>query len=133
MIAAKRYSNGKTNNLKMNDAIYKLRRQVIDYIYEAKEVVELPRITVRITDNHKTMLGCATLEKDILWITERAINEGWDLRSIVYHEIAHAVFGTKHDENCRLMKACQDPNDSSPSKRMSKLEAQTILKELVKS
>jgi hypothetical protein len=35
-------------NYKMNDEVYKLRRQVIDLIYEVKSVYDIPRIYVRI-------------------------------------------------------------------------------------
>lgn len=105
-----RYTTRKAKNLRMDDGVYKLRREVMGYIYEAKEVVELPRITVRVTENHKTMLGCAKISGNVLWITERAITE-WDLRPIVYHEIGHAVFGAEHDEKCPLMKATQNQKE----------------------
>ena len=116
-----------TKNLKMDDKVYKLRRQVIDLIYEAKEVVDLPRITVRVTDDHKTMLACATLSKNVMWVTTRVLKGSWDLRMVIYHEIAHAVYGTQHDENCKLMKA-----NLNKTERMSKKQAQKILKGLVK-
>ena len=118
--------NGKTRNFKMDDEVYKLRRQVIEYIYEAKEVVDLPRITVRITENHATMLGCARLYKNILWITQRAISN-YNLRAIVYHEIAHAVFGAKHNEKCPLMKPVHFESD-----KMTKNEAQQALLKTIK-
>ena len=100
----------KIKNFKMNDAVYKLRRQVIDLIYEAKRGgVNLPRIAVRIgeqTAKHKNVLGCAKISGNQMWITKDAINLGLDtLRNIVFHEIAHAVYGTKHDESCPLMSA----------------------------
>ena len=116
--------NGRTKNLKMDKRIYGLRREVMGYIYEAKEVVEMPRITVRITDNHESMLGCALMEKDVIWITERAIHE-YDLRSIVFHEIAHAVFGADHDEDCPLMKS-----SIKRTERLSKTKCQQILKKI---
>ena len=35
-----------------------------------------------------------------------AIDLGLDtLRNIVFHEIAHAVYGTEHDESCPLMQS----------------------------
>ena len=41
-----------------------------------------------------------------MWITKDAIDLGTDtLRNVVFHEIAHAVFNTKHDEKCPLMSA----------------------------
>jgi len=39
-------------NLKMDDKVYKLRRRVINLIYELKKIKpDLPRITVRITED----------------------------------------------------------------------------------
>jgi len=107
------YCNGKTKNLKMNDDTYKLRRQVINIIYDAKKMVfGIPRITVRITENHKSMLGCAKIKGNILWITKRAIKDytPTQLRAIVYHEILHAVYGIKHNENCPLMSSVINKN-----------------------
>ena len=100
----------KIKNFKMNDAVYKLRRQVIDLIYEAKRGgVNLPRIAVRVgeqTAKHKNVLGCAKISGNQMWITKDAIDLGLDtLRNIVFHEIAHAVYGTQHDESCPLMSA----------------------------
>lgn len=117
-------SNSKTKNLDMNDKVYKLRRAVMDFIYEAKEVVDLPRITVRITEDHETMLGCARLKENILWITKRAI-DSYDLRSVVYHEIAHAVYGAGHDVNCPLMKPSTDKQE-----KLTKAQCQKILKRI---
>ena len=101
----------KIKNFKMNDEVYKLRRQVIDLIYEAKRGgVNLPRIEVRVgeqsSSKHKNVLGCAKMSGNQMWITKDAIDLGLDtLRNIVFHEIAHAVFGTQYDESCPLMSA----------------------------
>ena len=95
----------------MNDEVYKLRRQVIDLIYEAKRGgVNLPRIEVRVgeqsSSKHKNALGCAKMSGNQMWITKDAIDLGLDtLRNIVFHEIAHAVYGTEHDESCPLMQS----------------------------
>ncbi len=98
-------------NFKMNDAVYKLRRQVIELIYEAKkEIKNLPRIEVRIGEarNHN-VLGVARLKDNKIWITKRAVDMSQDaLRNIVFHEIVHAVTGFKHDEKCPLMKSTMD-------------------------
>jgi len=99
----------KIKNFKMNNEVYKLRRQVIDLIYEAKRGgVNLPRIEVRVgeqsSSKHKNVLGCAKMSNNQMWITKDAIDLGSDiLRNIVFHEIAHAVYGTQHDESCPLM------------------------------
>ena len=61
-------------NFKMNDEVYKLRRQVINLIYEVKkEFLSFPRIEVRIGEarNHN-VLGVAKLSKKQIWITKRA-------------------------------------------------------------
>ena len=95
----------------MNDEVYKLRRQIIDLIYEAKNGgVNLPRIEVRVgeqsSSKHKNVLGCAKMSGNQMWITKDAIDLGSDiLRNIVFHEIAHAVYGTQHDESCPLMQS----------------------------
>jgi len=94
-------------NFKMNDAVYKLRRQVINLIYEAKkEIKDLPRIEVRIGEaRKKNVLGVAMLKDCKIWITDDAINMGDDaLRNVVFHEIVHAVTGFGHDDKCPLMK-----------------------------
>ena len=103
----KKMKTKQIKNFKMNDAVYKLRRKVIDLIYEVKsEIRSLPRIEVRIGEarNHRT-LGVAALKDLKIWITKDAIDLGHDaLRNIVFHEIVHAVSGFGHDEKCSLMQ-----------------------------
>ena len=98
-------------NFKMNDEVYKLRRQVINLIYEVKkEFLSFSRIEVRIGEarNHN-VLGVAKLSKKQIWITKRAVDMSQDaLRNIVYHEIVHAVTGFGHDDKCPLMKPTLD-------------------------
>ena len=96
------------NNLPMNKDTYALRTTVINLIREAKiGGAKLPWIGVRIgnqTSKHKNVLGCAKIKGNQMWITKDAIDLGSDiLRNIVFHEIAHAVYGTQHDESCPLM------------------------------
>lgn len=92
-------------NLQMDDEVYKLRRRVMDYIYEAKEVCNLPRITVRVVKNCGEVKGVARMRDNIIWIPEGAISEDeYDLRHIVYHELLHAVYGVGHVDTCELMK-----------------------------
>jgi len=100
----------KIKNKKMNPETYALKTQVVNLIREAKRGgARLPWIRVIIgdqTSNHKDVLGCAVIKGDKMWITEEAINLGTDtLRNIVFHEIAHAVYGTQHDESCPLMQS----------------------------
>ena len=100
----------KIKNFEMNSDVYKLRRQVIELIYEAKRGgVNLPRISVRIGEQklkNKNVLGVATMNGNQMWITKDAIDLGIDaLRNVVFHEIAHAVFNVQHDESCPLMQS----------------------------
>ena len=93
-------------NHKMNDFTYKLRRQVINILYEARNRgIKLPRVNVRIgesTHNYPNVLGVGGRLN--IWITEKAINRGDDyLCHVVLHEIGHAVFNLEHDSKCPLM------------------------------
>lgn len=101
---------GYAKNLKMSDEVYKLRRAVIDFIYEAKKVVELPRIDVRITEpnkgSHSNVLGLAYLNANVIYIPSNLIENGRlkpYFREVVAHEIVHAVTGFAHDNSCPLM------------------------------
>ena len=108
-------------NFKMNKEVYKLRRQVIDLIYQAKNYgINLPRINVRIgvpTKGNENTLGVGGGKS--IWITEKAINKSADyLRHVVFHEIGHAVFNLPHNEKCPLMASTL----SSPCTRTQALE-----------
>lgn len=84
----------------MNDEVYKLRRQVIAFIYEIKEIYpNLPRIDVRITDDHSGIAGCGRMGQNIIWITEGYVAS----RGLVYHEVLHAAFAQDHVKDCPLM------------------------------
>lgn len=102
-------------NKAMNPKTYQLRTEVMNYIYEAKELlnkhnISLPRITIRITDDHESILGMGRMGQNIIWISQRAVEESrFDLRSIVFHEILHAVFNINHDDSCPLMKPLHSP------------------------
>ena len=89
----------------MNDDVYKLRRQVIDMIYEIKKVYsDIPRIDVRIGKSKTCgVLGVARLNDNIIWIDDQSYKNDDYLRNVVYHEILHAIYGIDHDEKCPLM------------------------------
>ena len=93
----------KLNNLDMDARVYQLRRKVIDLIYEIKREVcpQLPRISVRVTETHPTIRGCARIGGHQIWITEQATRDK-DLRTVVYHEVLHSI-GVQHNANCPLM------------------------------
>ena len=94
-------------NKKMNNEVFKLRQKVMDIIYDLKKDLDLPRITVRITDNNGAILGVGTMnEKVAIWITDLAFSYSYKkLYHVVAHEIGHAVYKLEHDEDCPLMKA----------------------------
>lgn len=99
-------------NLSMDKKVYKLRRQVIDIIYEARELLDfsMPRIQIRISEatsiKHRETLGMASMEECEIWIPATTIDEGEKLlRHVVYHELCHAIWGIDHDKNCKLMTA----------------------------
>ena len=90
----------------MNDDTYKLRRQVINILYEAKRMgIKLPRINVRIGSpaaGHENTLGVGGSLN--IWITKKAIDGSYNyLLHVVLHELCHAVFNTDHNEKCKLM------------------------------
>jgi len=94
-------------NYQMNSDVYKLRKEVMNLIYEVKEVYDIPRIDVRIGESKNcNTLGIARLNNNIIWIAEYTINKGIDfLRNVVYHELLHTIYGVDHDEKCPLMQS----------------------------
>ena len=98
-----RYDNSNLlHNKRMNNQVYQLKRNVINIIYDLKRYVNLPRITVRVTDNQDNLLGRARMNDNIIWIPENTFNSKY-LYQVVLHEILHAVYGIEHDNNCDLM------------------------------
>ena len=96
------------NNFKMTENVYKLRRIVLKYIYELKnEGLKLPRVDVRVGNATKCQtLGIAKLKKNIIFITEKAIEMKDDeVRVIVYHELLHAILGQSHVKGCPIMNS----------------------------
>jgi len=101
----------------MNKDTYALRRKVMDLIYEIKKIYPLPRITVRITEDDSSILGVGRIGANIIWISKSAV-KNTNLRTVVYHEVLHTVFGVRHHEGDILMapvltkgltkKQCQD-------------------------
>ncbi len=102
----------KVNNYKMNDDTYKLRRQVIDIIYKAKKMTNLPRIDVRIGDARENILGVARMGDCKIWIDVKKCTPKY-LLQVVLHELCHAVYSAEHDKNCKLMNpVVQDITES---------------------
>ena len=100
-------------NLKMSDEVYKLRKEVMSYVYEAKNLlrkhgINMPRVNVRITDNSgESKRALAMGAGYCIWISLKSVNT-WNahLRDVVFHELLHALKGTQHDEECPLMRSC---------------------------
>tara|TARA_R100000353_G_C6466604_1_gene185378 strand:+ start:292 stop:642 length:351 start_codon:yes stop_codon:yes gene_type:complete len=90
-------------NFKMNNEVYKIRRQVIDIIYQAKKIADLPRIDVRVGEARHNILGIAQMGDCKIWID--VSKSATNLLQVVLHEICHAVWGIEHDEECPLMSA----------------------------
>ena len=99
MSARKSTTTTHVKNLRMSSEVYRLRREVIALIHEAKRLAPLPRIEVRVAENHASTLGVARMGQNIIWITERMVAS----RPVVFHEILHAVYSTDHVEGCPLM------------------------------
>ena len=97
-------------NFKMTDEVYKLRKKVINVLYDLKNNgFNIPRIDVRI-GQHKNcqVLGVAKLNNNIIFITENAIDKKEnEFYHTVLHELIHTIYGCEHDSKCHIMKAYQ--------------------------
>jgi hypothetical protein len=96
-------------NKRMNEDVYKQRREVIDLIYKAKNLlrsvgIEMPRIDVRITTKQPevTAIGVAQMNGNYIWIPENSLGKSW-LYQVVLHELCHAIWGVDHNKKCKLM------------------------------
>ena len=105
--------NKTTNNFvnyKMTNEVYKLRKKVINVLYDLKDKgFNLPRIDVRI-GQHKDcqVLGVARLNNNIIWITEKAIDKKEnEFYHTVLHELLHTIYGCEHDNKCHIMTPYQ--------------------------
>lgn len=87
------------NNKKMSPQVYSLRRKVIELIYEANKLIQLPRIEVRVCEPHLTIAGVARMGQRIIWINENYVAS----KAVVFHEILHAVYSVEHVNDCPLM------------------------------
>lgn len=93
-------------NREMNKGTYALRKMVMGFVYEAKELVStLPRIEIRITDcDRHNVLGTARMNDCVVWIPASTLKMSQDdIRQIVFHEILHAAYGVEHVNSCPLM------------------------------
>ena len=97
-------------NYKMTNEVYKLRKKVINVLYELKNMgYSLPRIDVRIGQSkHYNTLALARLNDNIMWISERAIEQKENnFYHTILHELIHTIYGWGHDEKCHIMSEYQ--------------------------
>jgi hypothetical protein len=108
-------------NLKMDDAVFALRKAAMNHIRDAKRMcaeigIELPRIELRITGactsdvergDGTVVLGRGRMGDNVVWIAQKTVTNrtDQDLRQVVLHEICHAAWAIDHDESCPLMAA----------------------------
>jgi len=109
MARRKSFKAPRHTNREMNDETYALRRKVMGFVYEAREVLgeAFKRVDIRITDcDREGRLGEAKMGDCIIWIPAATIEKAkrdLDIRHVVFHEIAHAIFAAPHNEGCMLM------------------------------
>lgn len=103
------------HEMKMDDSVYQLRRQVIRIIYKVNDLLAdhgldaLPRIQVRIVDGGCGTAGFARMGRNAVWIPKETIGKDY-LYRVVLHELLHAVLATEHDLNCKLMHTHVQPD-----------------------
>lgn len=97
-------------NYKMSNEVYKLRRKVINVLYDLKnQGYNLPRIDVRIGQSKQCQnLALARLNGKMIWISERATEQKEnEFYHTILHELLHTIYGCEHDDKCHLMCAYQ--------------------------
>ena len=114
---------------KMDNDTYKLRKNVMNIIYDANRIVKnydgsrLSRVEVRIVKQspcEKTRVnGYAYRGGNVIHIREDvAEKDNLSLYHTTYHELVHTLFNQKHNQKCKLMKA--------GAKRIKKEQAEKI-------
>jgi len=99
--------------LKMDDALFKQRRRIIEMLYDAKKVlgIDLPRVQIRIVEMaNGEVSGISFVGKNSIVISHEIAD--WteqELLRTVWHELGHAWFNASHDESCPLMSAYRPP------------------------
>lgn len=113
MRRSKRDRCGLLQNKTMDSDCYKLRRMVIDELYQFKTIVKLPRIEVRICEtSHNGILGVARLGTRQIWVPENCLKRSRAiLRHVICHELGHAILKLGHDDNCIIMKPTVSDRD----------------------
>jgi hypothetical protein len=104
-------------NRSMNDHTYKLRRSVMDIIYDFKRRYGIPRQTIRIVDrcgeSHEgwhNVIGYAGMGQNYVHIRgDWASKNRESLIPLVAHEVVHSVLSIGHDKECKLMSEYFEP------------------------
>lgn len=117
-----RANNGFTNK-QMNEAVYKERRQVMQYLYKAKNLlgangIQMPRIEIRIVEADRSVtshIGRARMGDCVVWMPSDALKThgSKELYQIVLHELCHAIWGIDHNRRSKLMHPELQPNLST--------------------
>ena len=97
-------------NNEMTPETYKKKKKVVRVLYELRDLgFIIPRIDVRIgKSKHYNTLALARLNNNIMWISERAIEQTENkFYHTILHEIIHTIYGCEHDEKCHLMSTYQ--------------------------
>lgn len=111
-------------NKRMNGDVYAERRVAMAIVYRARELArsvgfDFPRVSVRICEDHASILGVAKMGKAEIFITSRSLAKSPAATThVVLHEILHAVIALPHVPGCHLM----DPY-APKSPDVAKLEA----------
>lgn len=99
----------RVKRVELSDDVFAQRRKIMELIYEAREIIggDLPYIKIQIVEyiNETDTLGTCYLNKDHVVISKECAK--WSkpiLRWVVWHELGHAYFNARHDEECPLMK-----------------------------
>ena len=97
-------------NNEMTPETYKKKKKVVRVLYELRDLgFIIPRIDVRIgKSKHFNTLALARLNNNIMWISERAIEQTENkFYHTILHELIHTIYGCEHDEKCHLMSTYQ--------------------------
>ena len=97
-------------NNEMTPETYKKKKKVVRVLYELRDLgFIIPRIDVRIgKSKHYNTLALARLNNNIMWISERAIEQKENnFYHTILHEIIHTIYGCGHDEKCHIMSEYQ--------------------------
>lgn len=92
------------------DGYFEKRKEVMEIIYQLRELVELPRIEVKIADSTYAA-GLGQTGKANYIVIEGNL-KGLELFHVVLHEVVHTAFKySGHNEKCLLMSSTYNKNN----------------------